>query len=242
MKKVLLITFVVLILAVGVAVYGGYKAVQHIIASGGCVGCVQVNNGGPTIQGSGNIKTETRNVGDFGAIRLTSPAKVIITGAAANSVTVTADDNLLPLFISEVKDGTLSLSYAKDKSFQTKNFPVYHVGVANLRELQVAGSGDVKTSKLDSNTLSVVVTGSSDVSLAGRAEDLTVSASGSSSINAGELRAKTAKVVVRGSSDVTVNASDTLDAQVNGSGSLIYLGTPKLTKSVSGTGSIKQKQ
>lgn len=242
MKKVLLITFLVLVLAVGLAVYGGYKAVQHIVAAGGCVGCVQVNDGGPTIQGSGNVKTETRNVGNFSAIRVTSSATVIITGAAADSVTVTADDNLLPVFISEVKNGMLSLSYAKDKSFETKNLPVFHVGVANLRELDIAGSSAANASKLDSDTLTVVVTGSSRANLAGRANDLTLSASGSSSVDASGLLAKSAKVTVDGASEATVNASETLDAQVSGAGSVIYLGTPKLTKSVSGAGSIKQKQ
>jgi hypothetical protein len=242
MKKVLLITLLVLIAAVGAAVYGGYRAVRNIIAAGGCVGCVQVNNGGPTISGSGHVKTETRNIGDFSSIRLISSAEVFITGAAADSVTVTADDNLLPLFTSEVKDGTLSLSYAKDKSFQSKNRPIYHVSVANLRELDVAGAGDVKASKLDSNALSVVVTGSSDVHLAGRAGDLMLLVSGSSSVDAGGLQAKSAKVTVSGASEATVNASDALDAQVSGAASVSYFGAPKLTKKISGAGSIKQKQ
>jgi len=40
---------------------------------------------------------------------------------------------------------------------------------------------------------------------------------------------------------VTVNASDELDANVSGTGTIWYIGSPKLEKSVSGVGSIKQK-
>ena len=202
--------------------------------------CVSVNDGGPTINGSGTLKTEARPVDKFAAIRLGVGGNLVIERTGTESLTVTADDNLVSLFTSQVKDGTLDLSVAKGKSLSGKQ-PVYKVTVGDLRELDVRGSGSIDATKLDGDALSVSIAGSGTANLAGRADDLTVSISGSGSLNAAELKAKRAKVVVSGSGELTVNASDELDAKVSGSGSIRYIGSPKLTSNVSGSGSIKKK-
>jgi hypothetical protein len=240
MKKVLSIILLVVICAVGGAAYVGYRFVKNVIASG-CSDCVYENNGGAVIRGSGNVTTETRTVGKFTSIDLASSGNVVINRTGADSLSVTGDDNLLSFYTSEVKDGTLYLSFAKGKSFQGK-IPIYRVTVADLRDIHVRGSGDLDASNLDGDALSVIVSGSGDVRLAGRADDLTLSISGSGSVDAAELKAQRAKVGVSGSGDATVNASDTLDARVSGSGSLRYLGAPKLTSDVTGSGSIEHKR
>jgi hypothetical protein len=240
MKKALLVVFAVLVCIVGGGAYVGYRTVEHMIATG-CVDCVQQNDGGPMIRGSGNITTETRPVGTFAAIDVAIPGNVVIERTGSDSVSVSGDDNLLPLYTSEVKDGTLYLSLAKGKSFQGK-MPVFRVTVADLRDVRVAGSGDVDASKLDGETLSVSVSGSSDVRLAGRADTLALSVAGSGSVNAAALQAKTAKVVVSGSGAATVDATDALDVRISGSGDVRYLGAPAITSNITGSGSLKHQQ
>jgi Putative auto-transporter adhesin, head GIN domain len=206
-----------------------------------CTGdCVSAGGDGPTIKGSGTPKTEVRPVDKFTAIRLSVSGNLVIERTGTESLTVTADDNLVSLFTSEVKDSTLDLSVAKGKSLSGKR-PVYRVTVSELQKLDVSGSGTVDATKLDGDALSMSISGSGTGNLAGRVDDLTVSISGSGSFNGAELKAKRAKVVVSGSGEVTVNASDELDAKVSGSGSIWYVGSPKLTPSVSGSGSIKKK-
>jgi hypothetical protein len=101
--------------------------------------------------------------------------------------------------------------------------------------------GSIKATNLDSESLSVSISGAGSGRIAGRTDNLTVSVSGTGSLDAAELKAKRAKVVVSGVGNVTVNASDELDANVSGTGTIWYIGSPKLEKSVSGVGSIKQK-
>ena len=209
-----------------------------------------MNDGGPVIKGSGTAKTESRTVAPFTAIRMEISGRAEIErtpgsspGAAASlagNLAVTADDNLLGVLTAEVKDGTLILGAEKGKSFAGK-MPVYKITIADLRSLELKGSGEANAGKLDSNALSVALSGSSEAKLAGRADELTIAVSGSAECNAAALTAKRATVSVSGSGDVTVNASETLDAKVSGSGSVHYLGSPKLTKAVSGSGSITQK-
>jgi putative autotransporter adhesin-like protein len=202
--------------------------------------CITVNDGGTLIHGSGKLKTETRPVAPFTAIRLASPATVVIERTGTETLTVTGDDNLLSLFTSDVRDGTLSLATARGKSFEGK-IPVYRITVRDLRKVDLTGSGTLSASGLEGDALSISVSGSGTLDVAGRVNDLAVSVSGSGTVDASQLMAKRGKVVVSGSGDLTVNASDELDARVTGSGSITYAGSPKLNSAVSGSGSIEKK-
>ena len=243
MKKALLIILAIVVCVVAGAVYVGhsaYRAIKDMVASGCVANCVQFNGGGPVIKGTGVIKAEARTVAPFTAIRLDAPANLIIDRTGTQSLSLTADDNLLALFTSEVKDGTLYLAVAKDRSFQAKSL-VFHATVADLRGIEIRGSGDVKADHLDGPSLTLAIAGSGDAQLAGHADDFTVSIKGSGDVDAGGLTAKRVKVVMSGSGDATVNATDTLDVRMSGSGDLHYRGSPKLTKDVHGSGSISPK-
>lgn len=202
--------------------------------------CFTVSGEGPVIKGSGTLKTEDRVVGPFTAIQLSGVGNLLIERLGDVTVSVTADDNLVSLFTTEVRDGTLHLSLAKGKSVSGKQ-PLYKVTVAALREIAVAGSGSVEANRLAGDALSVSVAGSGSGRFTGQVTDLAITISGSGSGDASKLVAKRGKVVVSGSGDVTVNASDELDAKISGSGSIWYLGNPKITSQIAGSGSIKQK-
>ena len=203
-------------------------------------GCTTENNGGEMIHGSGTVKTETRPVETFTAVRLSSSANVVIERTGTESLTVSGDDNLVSLFISEVRDGTLYLSFAKGKSFEGKT-PTYRITMKDMRTLTVSGSGDIEASKIEGDALSVSVSGSGDIRLAGQVGELTVAVAGSGGVEATKLNAKRARITVSGSGNAAVNVSDELDAKISGSGDISYLGSPKVTKNVSGSGTIKPK-
>jgi hypothetical protein len=196
--------------------------------------------GGPTIKGSGILKTETRPVEKFTAISLSAGGSLEIEQTGQESLEITADDNLLELFTSEVRDGTLYLSTAEGKNWNGRG-PRFKVTVRELRKLKVSGVGSFKATNLDTDSLTVSISGAASGRIAGRSDNLSISISGTGSLNAAELKAKRARVVVSGVGDVTVNASDELNAKVSGTGSIWYIGSPKLESSVSGVGSIKQK-
>jgi hypothetical protein len=202
--------------------------------------CMTLNDGGTLIHGSGDVKTETRPVAPFTAVRLASPANVVIERTGAESLTVTGDDNLLPRFTSDVRDGTLLLSVARGQSFEGK-VPMYRITVNDLRKVEISGSGTLSASKLAGDALAISVSGSGTLDVAGQVGDIAVTVSGSGTVDADRLTAKRGKVVVSGSGDVTVNASDELDARVTGSGNISYAGSPRLKSAISGSGSIERK-
>jgi putative autotransporter adhesin-like protein len=165
---------------------------------------------------------------------------LVIERTGEESLTVTAEENLLAMFTSEVKDGVLHLTFKKGNSFHGKR-PTYKVTVKDLRHIHVQGGVVIEASKLESETLSILIEGAAGGNLSGRVDDLTIEIKGAGLLSAGELRAKRAKVSVQGAGQVTVNATDELDAEVKGAGIIWYIGAPKLKSNVDGLGWIKRK-
>ena len=151
----------------------------------------------------------------------TDALRYLIERTDEESLTITAEENLLPMFISTVKDGVLYLTFAKGNSFHGKR-PTYKVTVKELRHIHVQGGVAIEASKLESEKLSILVEGAAGGNLSGRVDDLTIEIKGAGQIGAGELKAKRAKISVQGAGQVTVNASDELDAEVLGAGIIFY--------------------
>jgi hypothetical protein len=198
--------------------------------------------GGLVIKGSGNLKTETRVVEKFTAIVISGSANLEIEQTGEESLELTIDDNLLPLFTTEVRDGTLFIGVAEGKRLTwSGKGPRIKVTVRELRKLKVSGAVSVKATKLDSDSLSISISGAGNASIAGRTDNLSITVSGAGSLDAVDLQTKRATVVVSGAGDVTVNANEELDARVSGAATITYVGSPKLQSKVSGAGSIEKK-
>jgi putative autotransporter adhesin-like protein len=207
-----------------------------------CGDCMTTGGSGTKIEGSGVMKTEVRPVEPFTSIVLTDveSSLLIIERTGEESLTITAEENLLAMFTSEVKDGVLYLTFKKGSSFHGKR-PTYKVTVKDLRHIHVQGGVAIEASKLESEKLSILVEGAAGGNLSGRVDDLTIEIKGAGLLGAGELKAKRAKVSVQGAGQVTVNASDELDAEVSGAGIIWYIGAPKLKSKVDGVSWIKRK-
>jgi hypothetical protein len=207
-----------------------------------CGDCMTTGGRGPQLEGSGIMKTEIRPVETFTAITLSEleSSLLVIEQTGEESLSITADDNLLPLFTSTVKDGTLRLSVAKGNSFHGKR-PTYKITVNDLRALKIQGGAAIEASKLDGDGLSISVEGAIVGKMSGRVDDLTIEIKGGGILNAGELKAKRSKVIMQGAGQVTINASDRLDGEVSGAGMIWYIGSPKRNTKVDGVGLIKKK-
>ncbi len=207
-----------------------------------CGDCMTTGGEGTKIEGSGVMKTEVRPLEPFTSIMLTDveSSYLVIEQTGEESLTVTAEENLLAMFTSEVKDGMLYLAFAKGNRFHGKR-PTYKVTVKELRHIHIQGGVAIEASKLESEKLSILVEGAAAGNLSGRVDDLTIDIQGAGILSAGDLRAKRAKVSVQGAGQVTVNASDELDADVSGAGIIWYIGAPKLKSNVDGLGWINRK-
>lgn len=216
------------------------KALLIVLLS--ALGAAALGWSDPTpVRGSGNITTEVRAVGPFSAIDLSGIGSASIVRTGTPGLSISSDDNVLPLIISQVKDGTLYLSVKHGTSVRPTRL-VYRVAVGDLREVGVSGAADLQAADLDGAALAVTVSGAGRVRLSGRTNDLTVDVGGAGSLDAAALNAKRAVIAANGAGHVSVKVIDTLDASAGGAGNIRYLGGPRLTTHVSGAGSVARAQ
>ena len=191
---------------------------------------------GSGTNGSGNIESESRTVSGFTAVELAGAGEVTIDQTGTDSLTIEADDNVLPKVTSSVVDGTLILGVEGNVSTST---PIkFIVTASTLNGIVASGSGTISASNLTTDTMEVTIGGSADVTVRGTATSQSVTISGSGSYQADELVSDTATVTINGSGNATVQVTDTLDISISGSGSVTYLGNPTVNQDVSGSGRV----
>ena len=221
-------------------------------------GCIIVING-KSVQGSGNIITQEREVSEFSKVHLKGSGKVFLTPGEKQSLEIKTDDNIMPLIETDVSGNKLSISDG-NHHLRPTSFEVY-ITLENLEGVRISGSGDIigkgrfvtdalyaeisgsgdMDLEVEAGLLETKISGSGSIHLSGKTEDYTVSISGSGKINAFDVDAKHVSVKVSGSGDCRVSASETLDAKISGSGDVYYRGRPQINTKISGSGSLKSR-
>lgn len=91
---------------------------------------------------------------------------------------------------------------------------------------RVTGSGSVKLDNIAAGNVDAAITGSGQISLGGKAQIQDLDLDGSGAYNNGDLATDATKVDISGSGSALVQAKNTLDISVNGSGKVEYYGQP----------------
>jgi len=189
-----------------------------------------------SVKGSGNVTIEERAVGDFHGVSLMGSPDVTITVGGAPSMTLEAEDNILPLITTEVKDGILHIG--SEKSFSSRKGIHVTLTVPELRSVKITGSGDVEAEGVRGDLFKAMVKGSGDIEVTGSVERVEVDVLGSGDIKLFDLDAVHGVATVKGSGDINIQASGTLELAVLGSGDIRYRGTAEVEREVHGSGDI----
>ena len=199
------------------------------------VGCTNGSFG--RVEGSGTSQTEIRKTDAFHAVRLNGAADVSITIGDKTEVTVTADDNVLPLIEIDASGGTLVIGNKESYSS--------HVGVKvaivtpSLDAFELNGSGDVTINGLKGEKFSAKIRGSGDLTADGSVDSVDASIAGSGDLKLVDLKAKKVDVSIAGSGGATVSADESFTASIAGSGDISYKGNPANVQSnVAGSGRV----
>lgn len=225
------------------------------------VGCINV---GPSnaVVGSGVAATEQRPVASFSAVDLNGSGRLIIRQGDTESLTVTADDNILPLIESRVQAGTLHLGPQPGSNIRPKTPIVYELTLKNLTSVEINGSGKVEADalrtsslrlegngsseftlgQLQASTLKVQINGSGSFTAQGQADRQEVEIHGSGDFKGENLKGQDADINIAGSGQAVVNVTGKLDVEIAGSGQVEYLGDPSnVTADVSGSGKVRKR-
>jgi Putative auto-transporter adhesin, head GIN domain len=211
------------------------------------------------VKGTGPVKTESRDLSSFNAISVDCSGNVEIVASETFRVEITAQENILRLLKSEIKNNNLNLDFERNvytsedvkiKIFVPNLEEISLGGSANINanlplngdklELTISGSGSITVGNADFKKVNCSVGGSGNIEVSGKTDIVEASISGSGGVNAQNLAAREGETSVSGSGSVSCNVEQKLDASISGSGEVKYKGSPTVESSISGSGGISK--
>ena len=210
------------------------------------------------VRGSGEVKTVTRPVSDFNAVELAGIGRLIITQGQENSLTITAEENLLDYIESKITGSNLYLGVKDQINLRPSQDIVFDLTVKDLRRLStsglgqveigelvtdrlgiiISGNGKVIINRLDAKNLSLETSGLGDINISGSVDSQEVRISGMGNYKAENLLSKRAEIQISGTGNALIWVTDNLDASISGAGKIEYYGQPTISSNISGAGSI----
>ena len=212
------------------------------------------------VNGSGTVSTEAREVNNFDAISLENMGNVYITVGNTEKLTIEAEDNLLPLLTSEVENGTLKLDVVRGRNINPTKPITYNVTVRDLKNITLAGSGNIYSAPLEAGQMTVMLAGSGNINLEElTSKGLNVTIAGSGNIHVDDITTESVDATISGSGDIRIAGeapkqelgvfgsgsylagnlqTETMDIDIAGSGSVTVWVTEHLNAIVNGSGNI----
>jgi Putative auto-transporter adhesin, head GIN domain len=203
-------------------------------------GCV-FNLGGRGVRGSGTVKTESRSATEFSSIAFNSEGKVTVQQTGKESLTISAEENLLPLLETHVTNHILSIGTVNNANINPTKSMEFAIEVKSLDSFNMTGAGSIEAKAIQAKHLTIGLTGAGEMSIEGNADSLDLNLEGVGNYNGEGFKTKQATVRSQGVGSAVLNVSDQLDVSVSGIGTVEYIGSPKVQKSGEGLGHIKQR-
>ncbi|MBI3713888.1 MAG: DUF2807 domain-containing protein [Burkholderiales bacterium] len=214
-----------------------------------------------SIEGSGRVVTEDKQVQNFRAVLIAVPGKIQVRQGEREGVQIETDDNIQTAMETVVEGETLKIrmkqkdTYPKTRHLnvtiyvkQIDELALESSGsvqsdkiVSNDLKLRIGGSGDVIMSELKADTLKVTIGGSGSFSARGVAPQISAAIGGSGKLDMRYLSAKDVRISIGGSGKVDTWVSDNLSVSIGGSGNVNYYGDPRVSKSIGGSGSVTRQ-
>lgn len=210
------------------------------------------------IRGNRNVVSEERSIrSDFEIINVQQGIILTITQGKPTDIRVEADENILDLLITEVKNNELNIYFEKNVN-QAKARNVY-LTTESISKIKASSGATVKSENtlqaeslnLDSSSGSTIKihayandiksesSSGSSIKLYGKCNTFSAEASSGSSINAQELKTVNAKTATSSGSSIDVFVTGKLTAKASSGGDIDYEGNPsEVDKETSSGGSV----
>ncbi|WP_347361328.1 GIN domain-containing protein [Vibrio vulnificus] len=196
---------------------------------------------GPLAFANGNLAESKIPTCDYTTLTINVPSTVKLVARGESSGSVKGVNKELDALKYSCSNGKFEISTKAKVAI--KDGYMFELANGSLSKLTLNGAQKVEITELAAKNFHLAVNGAGKSSLLGQVEHLSVSLSGAAQVDASALESQTGKVKVNGSGLVRLNVSSELNAKVNGSGRIEYIGEPKsLEAKVNGVGSISLMQ
>ena len=204
------------------------------------------------------METEERSLTTFTGIELDIEADLEITpgDGQAPTLSITAESKLIRNILTHVEDGLLKIRFdrcvrkhenilIKVQSGALNNLILTGLGsvvfvdtmTTTALKAEVRGAGTMDLS-VRGDSMTSVIEGAGTITLRGNATNQVIRNYDSGAVKAFDLNTTNTFVEINGSGGCEVRALELLDAKIDGSGDVLYKGSPQIVLVTTGTGSL----
>ncbi|MET1259861.1 MAG: DUF2807 domain-containing protein [Flavobacteriaceae bacterium] len=207
-------------------------------------------------RGNGQIVEETREIsGDFTAIYASEGLDVFVIQDDEFKILVEADENIIDLIGTDIRDGRLKIHAIENIGRATKKVYVSLPEVTSLEtssgadliaqnvieadklELEASSGSDLQAEVVANEVIAQTSSGA-DIKVSGKTDLLYADASSGSDIRARNLVAKRCNADASSGADISVNVSESLVADASSGADISYTGEASVQKKKSVSGSV----
>lgn len=211
---------------------------------------------GTGIKGNGDVVTDNREITDeFTEVSASEGIEVYVTQSDDFEISVEADENIIDLIGTDIKNGELRVHAIENIGRATKKVYVSlpkvdalkgssgaHLTTENIIKadlIEIDGSSGTMMD-IDLQALEVEIEASSGANLdiSGKTDKAYVDGSSGANIDARKLMAKNSNAEASSGSNISISVSDQLTADASSGGNIAYSGDPTVTKKKSMSGSV----
>lgn len=207
-------------------------------------------------KGNGIVTEDSRNITDeFTVVSASEGLDVYVTQSDEFKIVVEADENIIDLIGTDIKNGKLKIHAIENIGRATKKI---HVSMpiitglssssgANLMSnnqieadkisLDASSGADLEVS-LVASEINADASSGADIRLTGQANMLFADASSGSDIKARDLMTKICNADASSGADISLNVSESLTAEASSGADISYTGEARVKKNKSSSGSV----
>ncbi|MFX0556634.1 head GIN domain-containing protein [Maribacter sp. CXY002] len=207
-------------------------------------------------KGNGIVIDEKREItGDFTMVSASEGLEVYITQDDEFSISVEADENVMDLIGTDIKNGKLRIHCIENIGRATKKIFVTlpeitsletssgaHLSTQNLikaDELNVeSSSGSILNAEIAANEMDIDASSGANIDLTGKAKKVYIDGSSGANIRARDLLIETCRADASSGSNISVNVSEELIADASSGANITYSGDASVTKNKSVSGNV----
>ena len=195
-----------------------------------------INFGGGSIRGTGDMVSRSIDVGDFSAIDISGNYIVTYRHGSQTALTIVMQENLFDHLDVNTRSNTLVIGSRRSFDTTTANRPRIYVYAPNLTgadfsgavnatdwdtiegqrfSLDISGAGNISIG-LDVERLDIDASGAASITLWGTASTINIDASGALTISAGDLEIEGGSVDISGAGTVTLSTLENVNVTASG--------------------------
>lgn len=208
------------------------------------------------VRGNGKMDEVSKELEPFNTVSLSGKGIIHLIQGNTHSMTIRAEENIMRIMRVEHADNQVKISYKN--GFTTENIPEFTVTLPDLKRIEIDGMARVDNEgtfsverlainisgkarcdmDLKGGNIDLRLGGNSIINLRGSCDSLRVFIAGAADVAAQQMRVKRAVVRLMGRGKTELYVDEFLDVELNGAGTVTYLGTPELKTRINGSGTI----